>query len=141
MTTTKTLLRALAALGLLALLSTAAAPEARAGEDFPFFCAIQSTPMAFRVVSDHASPTGYSMILYRRLRLDQRIPAELGTTADGKYWVVKGSHLDTSRLYRREVLAYIGMADERASHGDIKAQTRTGRARGWDLKPMTCQSR
>lgn len=110
--------------------------RALAGEDFPFFCSVQETPRSFSLVTDMDSPTGYTLVLYLRMRVEARAPAEVTSTADGKYWLVKAHQ---TGVVDRQVLAYIGLTDGRTSHGDVRSQRVLSKGRGWDLKPMSCK--
>ena len=125
-------------LGLTVLLWTWFLPTpAMAGEDFPFFCIMQDSQRSFQVRSDLKSPTGYSIILYRHRRFDGRVNAELTSTTDGKYWLVKGDHVGGP--VETHVMAYIGLVENRSSHGDIKVSRAKADGRGWDLKPLSCR--
>jgi len=116
-----------------ALISNAAL----AGEDWPFFCRLDTEGMQmFNVVDDVNSPTGHTLIMYLYGEYDGSMAADVRLSDDNKYYVIHGrEHLGPFR--DRQLLAFINRYTDEASHADVR-MTRRNRDADFYLQPVAC---
>jgi hypothetical protein len=136
-------------LALTALLFLASGPSGKAfgvgGEDFPFFCSVAGdnslNRKSFKVIPNPDSPTGFTMILWQRLRLRAIIPVSITESENGRYWVISGrARARLNFLLDDQVLAYVARKAGMSSHGDTQVTWHNESADSWELSPMACRN-
>jgi len=136
-------------LGTLLLAAVAAhaiwAPSAvaRGGEDWPFFCSIESPNdddvNAFKILNDAESPSGYGLQLFAGAKEVAYIFADVSDTADHKFYQVYGrqSH---ARIFRdRQILAFIAKDTSSVSQGDVQLTWHDADGE-FSMRPMNCRA-
>jgi hypothetical protein len=128
--------------------AAAAAPVriAFGGEDFPFFCSVAAmtegkSHTSFKVVPNVDSPTGFTMILWQRLRLRAIIPVRITESENGRYWIISGrARARLNWFVDDQVLAYVARDADLKSHGDTQVTWHNESATEWELSPMSCRN-